>query len=718
MPTIEHVDIDAGEVHRPYNWAYADAAARTGATGFVAGDVGKLARQTDDNSLWMLTDDSPVTWLAIATIAANSVTNAQLAQMAAHTFKGNNTAGAANALDLTATQLTAELNVFAATLKGLVPAAGAVPDATKYLSEDGTFTTPAGGGGSGTVNSGSAKQLAYYPASAAAVSGAAGYEYDAATSPNVKITAQNAAHIGLRIWSAATPSVNVFEVSANNGTNVHFAITSTGAPTAQGTAGALSERYGAGSNAGTSSTDCLAVGANAAITNGSDNATVIGSASTGTNNDTLVGQAITSGGSSNTYVGAQTGGSGIGGVALGRASQTAAAHLVAGSATFPIADIYFGKGITSTTAAAVTIHGTGGSGSNNAGAVLNIAGGRGTGTGLGGAVVIQVAPAGASSSTLNPLVTSATFPITGGMIMPEVASPATPAANSGHWYVKDVGGLSRPFFIGDDGTDIELGLGGTSTWSGLTNPSGNLSLAMAANLTLLTWAGNYSTGSAFKLVASDTTATGALLHVSTAVSTLMPPLLVDARGAQRLKVNQLGDVVIGQSGIGGGDTDGFPYIPVVASNAFPSGTPTGQTGFAPLVAYSNGINGEFGVASYLNGVWRDLIGWRNRYGTATGTGTVSIDFNSCTGANVTRTFTFGAGNVTFTFDNPPPAGSLVTLIVVQDGVGSRTATWPGTVQWAGGVAPTLSTGAAARDIFQFVWDSSNYWPVSQTLNAS
>src|SRR5687767_8066607 len=49
----------------PYLWEYADAAARTGATGFTASDVGKFARQLDTNVLYMLTDDSPVTCAAV-----------------------------------------------------------------------------------------------------------------------------------------------------------------------------------------------------------------------------------------------------------------------------------------------------------------------------------------------------------------------------------------------------------------------------------------------------------------------------------------------------------------------------------------------------------------------------------------------------------------------------------------------------------------------------
>jgi hypothetical protein len=60
-----HADVPAGQIHVPYQWSYADTAAREAATGFVPGDVGKLARQVDDNSLWMLTDDDPETWVQV-----------------------------------------------------------------------------------------------------------------------------------------------------------------------------------------------------------------------------------------------------------------------------------------------------------------------------------------------------------------------------------------------------------------------------------------------------------------------------------------------------------------------------------------------------------------------------------------------------------------------------------------------------------------------------
>ena len=60
-----HRDEQPGSNHVPYNFTYADAAAREAATDVTAADLGKLARQLDDDTLWMLVDESPVTWTQV-----------------------------------------------------------------------------------------------------------------------------------------------------------------------------------------------------------------------------------------------------------------------------------------------------------------------------------------------------------------------------------------------------------------------------------------------------------------------------------------------------------------------------------------------------------------------------------------------------------------------------------------------------------------------------
>ena len=72
MGNIQHAALDYTETHVPHSYEYVNAAARTGASGFVAGDIGKFALQTDNNSLWMLTATTP-TWVAAIITGAITV---------------------------------------------------------------------------------------------------------------------------------------------------------------------------------------------------------------------------------------------------------------------------------------------------------------------------------------------------------------------------------------------------------------------------------------------------------------------------------------------------------------------------------------------------------------------------------------------------------------------------------------------------------------------
>ena len=88
----------------------------------------------------------------------------------------------------------------------------------------------------------------------------------------------------------------------------------------------------------------------------------------------------------------------------------------------------------------------------------------------------------------------------------------------------------------------------------------------------------------------------------------------------------------------------------------------------------------------------------------------STDTISLTDGNV-HNVTLTA-NCTFTFSAPPADGTSgsFTLFLNQDGTGSRLATWPSEVKWAGGTAPTLTTTASRTDILVFTTiDAGTIW---------
>ena len=65
------------------------------------------------------------------------------------------------------------------------------------------------------------------------------------------------------------------------------------------------------------------------------------------------------------------------------------------------------------------------------------------------------------------------------------------------------------------------------------------------------------------------------------------------------------------------------------------------------------------------------------------------------------------GNCSITITNPVTGGSYV-LKIVNDGT-VRTFTWPGTVLWSGGSAPTFTGTNNKVDLINLYWDGSSYY---------
>lgn len=65
-------------------------------------------------------------------------------------------------------------------------------------------------------------------------------------------------------------------------------------------------------------------------------------------------------------------------------------------------------------------------------------------------------------------------------------------------------------------------------------------------------------------------------------------------------------------------------------------------------------------------------------------------------------------NVTYTFPTPV-AGKSFMLIQKQDATGSRTVTWPASVDWPSATAPTLTSTASKADKFVFTAIDGSNW---------
>lgn len=201
--------------------------------------------------------------------------------------------------------------------------------------------------------------------------------------------------------------------------------------------------------------------------------------------------------------------------------------------------------------------------------------------------------------------------------------------------------------------------------------------------------------------------------------------------------------------------DGSAFTNLNMSNAGSGSVPIANGGTGNTTAPSNG---QLLIGNGTTYVQNTLTGTANQVNVTNGVGTVTLSLPQAvatsstpqfarigagTGADATAAvYSFGplkhrviangnsgaalalsfdladwhtltlTNNCTLTFNNAVP-GSVYRMQVVQDGVGSRTVTWPGTVRWVGAAAPTLTTTAGRTDIVTCLYDGSFFYCSAQ-----
>src|SRR5210317_279909 len=117
------------------------------------------------------------------------------------------------------------------------------------------------------------------------------------------------------------------------------------------------------------------------------------------------------------------------------------------------------------------------------------------------------------------------------------------------------------------------------------------------------------------------------------------------------------------------------------------------------------------VASFKTANLLLNVGAYNAESTLTDGATISWDASTDPVAKVTL-----GGNRTLGDASNGQAGQFVSLLVIQDGTGSRTLTWNAAYEFTADTAPTLTTTASYGDLFTFRYNGTKWLEVGRNLN--
>ena len=132
----------------------------------------------------------------------------------------------------------------------------------------------------------------------------------------------------------------------------------------------------------------------------------------------------------------------------------------------------------------------------------------------------------------------------------------------------------------------------------------------------------------------------------------------------------------------------------------------------PLIVDGSGTPA---IKEIVSGDLLDLTGLQVKLGTEatlTDGSTVAWDVS----ASPIAKLTLGGNRTLSAPTNAVGSGQYISLLVIQDGTGSRTLTWNAAYKFTADEAPTLTTTASKGDLFTFRYNGSKWLEVGRNLN--
>lgn len=132
----------------------------------------------------------------------------------------------------------------------------------------------------------------------------------------------------------------------------------------------------------------------------------------------------------------------------------------------------------------------------------------------------------------------------------------------------------------------------------------------------------------------------------------------------------------------------------------------------PLIVDGSGTPA---IKEIVSGDVLDLTGLQVKLGTEatlTDGSTVAWDVS----ASPIAKLTLGGNRTLSAPTNAVGSGQYISLLVIQDGTGSRTLTWNAAYEFTADTAPTLTTTANYGDLFTFRYNGTKWLEVGRNLN--